>query len=97
MSEAERYGGVHTFKHFGNSLRWRVDMFAEASVLNSDEAAFAPASKYTPRIFDIEFDYQIVDNRRYSRSGLTIAQAKNADGDNIELVVGAVFEFPGFD
>ncbi|MEL6545618.1 MAG: PilC/PilY family type IV pilus protein, partial [Myxococcota bacterium] len=97
VNEAERYGGVHTFKHFGNSLRWRVDMFAEASVLNSDEAAFAPASKYTPRIFDIEFDYQIVDKRRYSRSGLTIAQAKNADGDNIELVVGAGFEFPGFD
>lgn len=92
---ARRYGGAeHSFRHFGNQLKWRVEMFAEPTTSVGDP--YHPAASDSPHIQTISLSYKVSNINRYSRSGIAVANTVDASGDPVEVVLSASFEHPTF-
>lgn len=99
VGEDRRYGQeAHTFTHFGSDFVWRVEMDADEETLDSDELAFAPATKTTPIIYGIDFTYYHVDRRLYSRSGLALAPDLEVPlVGTTDVLYGSAFYYPGYE
>jgi hypothetical protein len=82
---------VHTFKHYGSKLRWKGILTAE----DDNIPDYPNASYETPRIDQIDFEYTYVERREYSRTSVA-ATVSTGSGQNIELIIGGTFYFPGW-
>jgi len=82
---------VHTFKNYGNKLRWKAILTAE----DDNIPDYPNASFETPRIDQIDFAYTYVERREYSRTSVA-AIATTESGEQVELIIGGTFYFPGW-
>lgn len=82
---------VHTFNHYGSKLRWKAILTAE----DDNIPDYPNASYETPRIDQIDFEYTYVERREYSRTSVA-ATVSTESGDNIKLIIGGTFYFPGW-
>jgi hypothetical protein len=85
--------GYHTFKHFGNRLKWKAEL--EATADPALQAQFGSASMKTPYIDTVQLEYVYVERREYSRTS-TVAATSLVSGDTHEFIIAATFFFPGW-
>jgi hypothetical protein len=82
---------IHTFKHYGSKLRWKIILTAtDDAIPNQPNASFE-----TPQIDKIEFEYTYVERREYSRTSVA-AIATTESGAEVKLIIGGTFYYPGW-
>jgi len=79
----------HTFTHFGTSLRWKAILSAP-----EDEVEyFSGASFDTPLIFELEFEYTLVDKKEYTRTSVVVTNVDDG-GQQKKYLLASTFYFP---
>ncbi len=81
----------HSFTHFGSQLKWKAILTATEDEMDEYEGA----SFETPVLDRIRLRYAVVERREYSRTSVA-ANVVTDEGDNIKLIVGGTFYFPGW-
>jgi len=81
----------HTFNHYGARLYWKALLSAEDDSL----AEYENASRETPEIYDLSWEYVYVDRREYSRTTVAVTTVDDS-GQDKKFVIGGTFYFPGW-
>jgi len=93
-SEIHDYSNLpeHTFNHYGSKLKWK----ALLSAPGDEMAEYETASFETPKIDLISFQYSYVDRQEYSRTSVIVTTVEDESQQEIKLVIGGTFYFPGW-